>query len=122
MNRRGKVYFTAAGAVCAVVAVVFATGAQPAALTSPLALRQAEVRQVERDLQFTVHIAGPVRLASLENHPDLDRGDAEYVCLEMEQIDAEPGKAYGERICLGGSDRSVGTTPIADRSRVGSER
>ena len=121
MNRRGKVYFTIAGAVCAVVAVVFATGAQPAALTSPLALRQGEIRQVERDFQFTVHTAGPIRLGSLETHPDLDRGDAEYVCLEMEQIDAEPGKTYGERICLGGSSSSVGTTPIADRSEKGAE-
>ncbi len=121
MNRRGKVYFTLAGAVCAVVAVVFATGAQPAALTSPLAFRQGEIRQVERDFEFTVRTAKPVPLGSLETHPDLDRGDAEYICLEMEQIDAEPDNGYGERICLGGSDRSVGTTAIADQSGKGAE-
>lgn len=121
MNRRGKVYFTLAGAVCAIVAVVFATGAQPAALTSPLAFRQGEIRQVGRDFEFKVHTAKPVPLGSLETHPDLGRGDAEYICLELEQIDAAPDSAYGERICLGGSDRSVGTTPIADQTGKGAE-
>lgn len=121
MNRRGKVYFSLAGAVCAIVAVIFATGAQPAALTSPLAFRQGEIRQVERDFEFTVNTARPVPLGALETHPDLDRGDAEYICLEMTQVDPEPGNGYGERICLGDSDRSVGTTAIADQSGKAAE-
>jgi peptidoglycan/xylan/chitin deacetylase (PgdA/CDA1 family) len=116
MSPRGKVYFTLAGVGCAIVAVIFATGAQPAALTSPLAFRQGEVRQVERDFEFTVHTAKPIALGSLETRPEIDQGDSEYVCLELEQADAGEGGTYGERLCLGGSNASIGVTPIADQT------
>lgn len=116
MNTRGKVYFTLAGVACGLVAVIFATGAQPAALSSPLAFRQGEIRQVERDFEFTVHTAKPISLGSLETQPDVEQGRSEYVCLELTQADAAAGGTYGERICLGGSNASVGVTPIADQA------
>ncbi|MBK5111676.1 MAG: polysaccharide deacetylase family protein, partial [Thermoleophilia bacterium] len=75
-----------------------------------------EIRQVEREFEFTIHTARPVRLGSLETQPDLDRGSAEYLCLEMEQAESDGDNTFGQRICLGGSNRSVGATPIADRA------
>lgn len=107
MTSRSKVYFILAGLGCALLAVVFATRAQPAALTSPLALRQGELRQVARDVEFTVHTASPVGLASLDPLPDTGAGKSRYLCLEMERIEGESGA----RICLG-SGNEVGVTPI----------
>ncbi len=69
MSARGKLYFILAGLAGAALAVVFATQAQPAALSSPLALRQGEVRQVERSLEFSVHTAAPIELAGLDPGP-----------------------------------------------------
>jgi peptidoglycan/xylan/chitin deacetylase (PgdA/CDA1 family) len=113
MSPRGKLYFILAGLVGAGLAVLFATQAQPAALTSPLALRQGEVRQVERTLEFSVATAAPVTLGSLESQPDLDDGRSRYLCLEIQQKD---GGAYGELICAGGSEAAMGVTPLGEQA------
>lgn len=111
MSARGKLYFILAGLAGAVLAVTFATQAQPAALSSPLALRQGEVRQVEKSLEFSVHTAAPIALAGLDPQPDVEDGDARYICLEMQRDSSEDGdEAVGERICAGGSDNDVGVT------------
>ncbi len=111
MSSRGKLYFIGAGAIATVLAVFFATQAQPAALTSPLALRQGEVRQVERSLEFSVHTAGPVELAGLDPQPDIEQADSRYICLEMTEVAGEGSEgAYSERICAGGSENAVGVT------------
>jgi peptidoglycan/xylan/chitin deacetylase (PgdA/CDA1 family) len=113
MSARGKLYFIFAGLAGAAVAIAFAAQAQPAALTSALALRQGEVRQVERSFQFTVHTAGPVELAALDPQPDPEDGAARYICLEMRQDSSEDGTdGYGERICLGPAESGVGVKPF----------
>jgi peptidoglycan/xylan/chitin deacetylase (PgdA/CDA1 family) len=115
MNPRGKLYFIVAGLIGGVLAIVFANQAQPAAVTSPLALRQGEVRQVDRSLEFTVHTAAPVTLGELELQPDLASGTSRYICLEMTRKSAEPGGGSGELICAGGSENSVGVTPTGEQ-------
>jgi peptidoglycan/xylan/chitin deacetylase (PgdA/CDA1 family) len=116
MNPRGKLYFIAAGLLGVVLAVLFATQAQPAALTSPLALRQGELRQVDRSLQFSVTTAAAVDLEKLELRPDLDQAGARYVCLEMEQKGETDEPAYAELICPAGSEEIVGVTPSGGES------
>lgn len=111
MSPRGKLYFTLAGLFAVGLAVVFATQAQPAALTSPLAIRQGEVRQVEKTLEFSVTTAAPPALAELDPQPDLSAAKARYLCLEVlrrEETDS------GELICAGGKDQTVGITPIGE--------
>jgi peptidoglycan/xylan/chitin deacetylase (PgdA/CDA1 family) len=116
MSPRGKLYFIGAGLLGVILAVLFATQAQPAALTSPLALRQGELRQVDRSLQFSVTTAAPVSLEALEPRPDRDQAGAQYLCLEMKQK-SEPGEpAYSELICPGGSEQVVGVTPAGGES------
>lgn len=112
MSPRGKLYFILAGLVGAGLAVLFATQAQPAALTSPLALRQGEVRQVERTLEFSVATAAPVTLENLDSRPDLDDGRSRYLCLEIEPGDEG---TYGNLICAGGPEATVGVTPIGEQ-------
>jgi peptidoglycan/xylan/chitin deacetylase (PgdA/CDA1 family) len=118
MSPRGKLYFMLAGLAGVVLAVLFATQAQPAALTSPLALRQGEIRQVERTLQFSVTTAAPVTLAELEPRPEPGDARASYLCLELEQ---KGGIGYGELICPGGSDSAVGVTPTGDETSPATE-
>ncbi len=114
MSARGKLYFILAGLAGTILAVVFATQAQPAALNSPLALRQGEVRQVDRSLQFSVHTAAPIELAGLDPQPDVNDAQARYVCLEMElESTGEGEEGSGERICAGASGNEVGVTTIA---------
>ena len=114
MSARGKLYFILAGLAGAALAVVFATQAQPAALSSPLALRQGEVRQVERSLEFSLHTAAPIELAGLDPEPDPGDPGSRYICLEMEGEDSgQDEEAPGERICAGGSTNEVGVTTIA---------
>jgi peptidoglycan/xylan/chitin deacetylase (PgdA/CDA1 family) len=116
MSPRSKLYFILAGLAGAVLAVVFSTQAQPAALTSPLALRQGEVRQVDRSLEFTVHTAAPVIMAELEPKPDLEQGGSKYICLDLKQDAPSEGEdAYGELICAGGSENAVGVTASGDQ-------
>lgn len=114
MSPRGKLYFTLAGLAGVVLAVLFATQAQPAALTSPLGLRQGEVRQVERSLEFSVVTAGPVSLAGLDPRPETGDPKARYLCLEMQQPESAGQAEYGERICVGGSEDIVGVTPTGE--------
>ncbi len=114
MSARGKLYFILAGLAGTILAVVFATQAQPAALNSPLALRQGEVRQVDKSLQFSVHTAAPIELAGLDPRPDVNDAQARYVCLEMElESPGEGEEGSGERICAGASEDEVGVTTIA---------
>jgi peptidoglycan/xylan/chitin deacetylase (PgdA/CDA1 family) len=118
MSNRGKLYFTIAGIIGVGLAVAFASQAQPAALTSGLALRQGEVRQVERSLEFSVSTAAPVTLAGLEPRPDLDDPKAKYLCLDLTQKGADGDGAdagvNSELICAGGSENVVGVTPTGD--------
>ncbi len=121
MSARGKLYFILAGLAGTVLAVVFATQAQPAALNSPLALRQGEVRQVERGLEFSVHTADPIELSGLDPRPDPENGSSRYVCLEMQQEspDEDGETTQGERVCPGGADSGVGvTTTSGEPARV----
>jgi peptidoglycan/xylan/chitin deacetylase (PgdA/CDA1 family) len=113
MSPRGKLYFILAGLVGVGLAVLFATQAQPAALTSPLALRQGEVRQVERSLEFSVATAAPISLENLDPRPELDDARSRYLCLEMKQADED---TYGDLICAGGSEGVVGVTPTSERT------
>jgi peptidoglycan/xylan/chitin deacetylase (PgdA/CDA1 family) len=121
MSPRGKLYFIAAGLVGVIVAVLFATQAQPAALTSPVALRQGEIRQVDRSLQFSVATATPVSLDELDPRPDVEEAGARYVCLEMKQKSEGDEPAYAELICPGGSESLVGVTSIGSESPRGTE-
>jgi len=113
MSPRGKLYFILAGLVGVGLAVLFATQAQPAALTSPLALRQGEVRQVERALEFSVATAAPITLEDLDPRPDLDNAGARYLCLEMKQ---GGDGTYGDLICVGGSESVAGVTPTGEQT------
>ena len=122
MSARGKLYFILAGLAGSILAVVFATQAQPAALNSPLALRQGELRQVERSLEFSVQTAAPIDLAGLEPRPDVDDARARYLCLEMELASPAGGEnASGERICAGASQDEVGVTTTAGEPTVVAE-
>jgi peptidoglycan-N-acetylglucosamine deacetylase len=105
---RGKLYFILAGVAGVVLAIVFATQAQPAALTSPLALRQGEVRQEQRQVEFTVRTAEVVDPASLEPNPEPGDGDARYLCLEMSP--REPSGGDTVLVCPGGGEGQVGIT------------
>lgn len=107
MTSRSKLYFILAAVGCALIAVIFATRAQPAALTSPLALRQGEVRQEARLVEFTVRTPKRVDPGTLEPLPDTTSGKSRYLCLEMERIEGESGA----RVCLG-PDNVVGRTPM----------
>jgi peptidoglycan/xylan/chitin deacetylase (PgdA/CDA1 family) len=113
MSPRGKLYFMLAGLLAVGLAVIFATQAQPAALTSPLAIRQGEVRQVEKALEFSVATATSTDLADLEPRPDLGDAKARYLCLEMKQQGNDEA-GYGELICPGGDDTTVGVTPTGE--------
>lgn len=112
MNPRGKLYFILAGLFGVGLAVIFATQAQPAALTSPLALRQGEVRQVDKSLEFSVTTAAPITLEGLDPRPEPGDPGASYLCLEMKQGGEEN---YGDLICAGGSESSVGSTPTGEQ-------
>jgi len=114
MSPRSKLYFILAGLIGAGLAVLFAAQAQPAALTSPLALRQGEIRQVERSLEFSVTTAGPLTLAQLEPRPELGDAGARYLCLDIKQQGTGNESEYGELICAGGSGNKVGVTPTGD--------
>lgn len=112
MTSRSKVYFILASLGCALVAVIFATRAQPAALTSPLGLRQGELRQETRNVEFTVRTAKPVDLSTLQALPDLESGRSRYLCLELSRIEGEAGA----RVCLGAGGK-VGLTPTGPDAR-----
>lgn len=114
MSARSKLYFSLAGLAVAALAVALAAQAQPAALTSELGLRQGEVRQVERSLQFSVHTGGPLEPAALNPRPNLEDGSVRYICLEMrQQASGQSEGDSGERICVGPSQSQVGVTTIA---------
>lgn len=114
MTSRSNVYFILAGIGCVLLAVIFATRAQPAALTSPLALRQGELRQETRNVEFTVRTARRVDLGTLDPLPDVDNGKSRYLCLELERIEGESAA----RICLGPGDE-VGVTPTKGDAEPG---
>jgi peptidoglycan/xylan/chitin deacetylase (PgdA/CDA1 family) len=114
MSARGKLYFILAGLAGAALAVAFAAQAQPAALTSSLALRQGEVGQIQRSLQFSVHTAEAVERTALDPQPDTGDPAATYICLEMQQEASDDGEnGYGERMCVGSSESQVGVRALA---------
>ncbi|MEX1220312.1 MAG: polysaccharide deacetylase family protein [Solirubrobacterales bacterium] len=121
MSPRGKLYFMLAGLFAAGLAVLFATQAQPAAVTSPLAIRQGEIRQVDKSLEFSVTTATAVTLAELEPRPDLDDAKARYLCLELRQRVEGSEAAFGELICPGGSSGTAGVTPIGEEVGAAAE-
>ncbi|MCO5316295.1 MAG: polysaccharide deacetylase family protein [Solirubrobacterales bacterium] len=107
MTPRRKLSFALAALLGTVLIVVFATQAQPAALTSPLALYQGDLRQDGNRVEFTIDTAGPVDTGTLDGLPDMDDGKSRFLCLELT---AESG-GRGARVCLAPEDR-VGITPI----------
>jgi peptidoglycan/xylan/chitin deacetylase (PgdA/CDA1 family) len=112
LSPRGKLYFILTALVGVVLVVLFATQAQPAALTSPLGLRQGEVRQVERSLQFSVATAAPITLEDLDPRPGLNEAGVRYLCLEMRQKDGP----HEDLICAGGSGNAVGVGTAGEQT------
>ncbi|HEX6455019.1 MAG TPA: polysaccharide deacetylase family protein [Solirubrobacterales bacterium] len=85
--------------LCAAALAVSGSLALPgAALAAQLRLQHAGLSQKGRELILSVRTSAPVRLATLEPHPDPRRAAARYLCFELAPSASTPPR----RLCLGG--------------------
>lgn len=89
--------------------VFLAVQAQPAAIAGPLGLRQGDLRQDGKRVEFTVDTARPVAIGELSPNPDVGDGASRYLCLEL-----TAASGHGARVCPGPGNR-VGITPIGSQ-------